>query len=77
MRAGLAALSQVRRNGSVPLAVARPRLGRLQVGPMQGGDHPIANSWQGVFPVRDTGKDGYVGVAPVGCFGAMSEACAT
>jgi len=37
MRAGLAALSQVRRNGSVPLAVARPRLGRLQVGPMQGG----------------------------------------
>lgn len=35
-----------------------------------GEDHPIANSWQGVFPVRDTGKDGYVGLAPVGCFGA-------
>jgi len=34
-----------------------------------GEDHSIANSWQGVFPVRDTGKDGYVGLAPVGCFG--------
>lgn len=27
-----------------------------------------ANTWQGVFPVRDTGADGYVGLAPVGCF---------
>ena len=31
---------------------------------------PAANSWQGVFPVRDTGMDGYVGLAPVGCFEA-------
>nr|WP_022683510.1 SUMF1/EgtB/PvdO family nonheme iron enzyme [Sphingobium bisphenolivorans] len=30
--------------------------------------HPTANSWQGVFPVRDTGRDGYAGLAPVGCF---------
>lgn len=29
---------------------------------------PTANSWQGVFPVHDTGADGYVGLAPVGCF---------
>ena len=35
-----------------------------------GEDHPIANSWQGVFPVRDIGKDGYAGLAPVGCFNA-------
>ncbi len=34
--------------------------------------HPTANSWQGVFPVRDTGDDGYVGLAPVGCFPANS-----
>jgi formylglycine-generating enzyme len=27
-----------------------------------------ANHWQGVFPLRDTGTDGYKGVAPVGCF---------
>lgn len=33
---------------------------------------PTANSWQGVFPVRDTGDDGHVGLAPVGCFAANS-----
>jgi formylglycine-generating enzyme required for sulfatase activity len=31
-------------------------------------DQPKANTWQGVFPLRDTGGDGYKGVAPVGCF---------
>ena len=31
---------------------------------------PIANTWQGVFPVRDTEDDGYGGLAPVGCFPA-------
>lgn len=38
----------------------------------EGDSHPIANSWQGVFPIRDTGGDGYVGLAPVGCFPANS-----
>ena len=27
-----------------------------------------ANSWQGVFPVVNEGKDGFNGIAPVGCF---------
>jgi formylglycine-generating enzyme required for sulfatase activity len=27
-----------------------------------------ANTWQGVFPVLNTGEDGFVGLAPVGCF---------
>lgn len=27
-----------------------------------------ANTWQGVFPVIDTGADGYRGAAPVGCY---------
>ncbi len=27
------------------------------------------NTWQGVFPIRDTGEDGYLGVSPVGAFG--------
>jgi formylglycine-generating enzyme required for sulfatase activity len=27
-----------------------------------------ANHWQGMFPIRDTGADGYHGVAPVGCY---------
>ncbi|MEL6362523.1 MAG: formylglycine-generating enzyme family protein [Pseudomonadota bacterium] len=30
---------------------------------------PRANIWTGFFPVNDTGRDGYVGTAPVGCFG--------
>ena len=29
---------------------------------------PIANSWQGIFPVYNTEADGYAGTAPVGCF---------
>ncbi len=31
---------------------------------------PRANTWQGVFPFRDSGEDGFVGLAPVGCFPA-------
>ena len=29
---------------------------------------PIANTWQGIFPVYNTNEDGYAGTAPVGCF---------
>ena len=29
---------------------------------------PIANTWQGFFPINDSGDDGHQGVAPVGCF---------
>jgi formylglycine-generating enzyme required for sulfatase activity len=29
---------------------------------------PIANSWQGIFPVYNTEQDGFAGTAPVGCF---------
>ena len=29
---------------------------------------PIANTWQGVFPIQDSGADNYRGLAPVGCF---------
>lgn len=32
------------------------------------GGRPVANWWQGQFPVRNTGEDGYVGRAPVGRF---------
>jgi len=32
--------------------------------------HPRANTWQGAFPVADTGSDGYIGSAPVGQFEA-------
>lgn len=32
------------------------------------GQPTEANSWQGVFPVADEGRDGFKGLAPVGCF---------
>lgn len=32
-------------------------------------DSPDANYWQGIFPVIDTGSDGFKGLAPVGCYG--------
>ena len=31
---------------------------------------PMANTWQGAFPIVNTGDDGYVGTSPVGCFPA-------
>lgn len=35
-----------------------------------GDGAPRANTWQGVFPFRDTAADGFAGLAPVGCFPA-------
>jgi len=34
------------------------------------GGKYMANTWQGVFPVKDTGDDGFAGTAPVGSFPA-------
>ena len=34
---------------------------------------PIANTWQGVFPVYNTAEDGYAEVAPAGCFKPRAE----
>ena len=28
----------------------------------------LANTWQGLFPFNDTAQDGYLGLAPVGCY---------
>jgi formylglycine-generating enzyme len=36
--------------------------------PVTSSGKPIANYYQGVFPVRDIGIDGYRSRAPVGCF---------
>lgn len=36
-------------------------------------DIAVANTWQGFFPVQDTGGDGYPGLAPVGCFPANAR----
>jgi len=39
-------------------------------GAMDKDGKPIANFWQGVFPVKNEGTDGFAGAAPVGCFPA-------
>lgn len=46
---------------------ASRQLGEL---PLDAQGNPAANYWQGVFPLLDTGEDGYAGLAPVGCFAA-------
>ncbi|MEM0984867.1 MAG: formylglycine-generating enzyme family protein [Pseudomonadota bacterium] len=33
-----------------------------------GEEGPRANTWQGIFPIADTGEDGFAGVSAVGCF---------
>ncbi|WP_347574769.1 formylglycine-generating enzyme family protein [Sandarakinorhabdus sp. AAP62] len=38
--------------------------------PVDAAGKPTANTYQGVFPVRDMGDDGYTARAPVGCFPA-------
>jgi len=38
--------------------------------PIDATGKPTANYYQGVFPIRDLGLDGYKGRAPVGCFPA-------
>jgi formylglycine-generating enzyme required for sulfatase activity len=38
--------------------------------PKDAAGAPAANYYQGAFPARDTGEDGFTGRAPVGCFEA-------
>ena len=42
----------------------------LETAPVGGDGMPSANYWQGVFPVLNSAKDGFDGLAPVGCFAA-------
>ena len=37
----------------------------------------MANTWQGEFPIHNTGEDGHAGTAPVGCFPRTATACTT
>ena len=36
----------------------------------EGRNRPIANTWQGLFPVLNVGEDGHMGTSPAGCFEA-------
>lgn len=38
--------------------------------PYDADGNPTANTWQGIFPVVNSGDDGYEGAAPAGCFKA-------
>jgi formylglycine-generating enzyme len=40
----------------------------------QPGGKQMANTWQGLFPVRDSGEDGFRGTSPVGSFPANGYA---
>jgi formylglycine-generating enzyme required for sulfatase activity len=44
--------------------------GPAQPEPLDAAGKPLANVYQGAFPARDTGQDGFTGRAPVGCFAA-------
>lgn len=64
--------------GTLPTAAQWERAARgRQAGPRSteawihdAAGKPTANSWQGVFPVVDTGEDGHKGLAPVGSYPA-------
>lgn len=42
----------------------------LETAPQSADGAPTANYWQGVFPVLNTSRDGFDGLAPVGCYAA-------
>lgn len=48
------------------LGLADPK--RPDSGAYNDSTQPIANTWQGVFPIVDSGQDGFRGTAPVGCY---------
>lgn len=41
---------------------------RQTSGAYDANGEPVANTWQGVFPVLDQGEDGFSGAAPAGCY---------
>ncbi|WP_273183393.1 SUMF1/EgtB/PvdO family nonheme iron enzyme [Hyphomonas adhaerens] len=46
-----------------------PDLNRARSGAYDETGQPVANTWQGIFPVSNTAADGFTGTSPVGCFG--------
>ena len=42
----------------------------LETAPSSADGTPTANYWQGVFPVLNSARDGFEGLAPVGCYAA-------
>jgi len=42
--------------------------GKPESGAYDSNAKPIANTWQGVFPIVNSGEDGFLASSPVGCF---------
>lgn len=51
-------------------ALAGGRSLHLGEEPRDAQGRPVANYWQGIFPLINDGDDGFVGLAPVGCYAA-------
>lgn len=49
-----------------------PDPNRPDSGAFDDSGNPIANVWNGIFPVNNTIEDGHFGTAPVGCFDPSS-----
>ncbi|MEO0342439.1 MAG: SUMF1/EgtB/PvdO family nonheme iron enzyme [Pseudomonadota bacterium] len=45
-----------------------PNPDRPDSGTFNDDGKPIANVWNGIFPIQNTADDGFAGTAPVGCF---------
>src|SRR5262245_26269064 len=64
---GWGAVCPPRHNGNTPRAGGRDGEDDWSSA-FEADGKPIANTWQGIFPVINTEEDGYAGTAPVGCF---------
>jgi len=49
-------------------ALGLPDAADPQSGAFDAAGKPVANTWQGFFPLTDEGADGFTGRAPAGCF---------
>ncbi|MEZ6000886.1 SUMF1/EgtB/PvdO family nonheme iron enzyme [Hyphomonas sp.] len=51
------------------VSLGLPDLTRQNSGAYDENGQPVANTWQGIFPLANTAADGFAGTSPVGCFG--------
>ncbi|WP_394705862.1 SUMF1/EgtB/PvdO family nonheme iron enzyme [uncultured Hyphomonas sp.] len=51
------------------VSLGLPDLTRANSGAYDEKGQPVANTWQGIFPLANTTADGFAGTSPVGCFG--------
>jgi len=52
---------------------AAPAFASVDAERLDSSGRPVANTWQGMFPIQDSADDGFAGLAPVGCFPASAN----